>query len=111
MSIISKRGLKKFFTEVVIIQPWLSEDDFGKPVYGTACEIKAKIERQERATRTQDGITIRSRRLIYLFTVDTSFTTKDLLTLPVGYEPLNPKIVDVRIVSDVKGVHHIILET
>lgn len=111
MSIISKRALKKFFTETVIIEPWLSEDDFGKPVYGTACEIKAKIERQERATRTQDGITIRSRRLIYLFSVDTSFTTKDRLTLPVGYEPLNPKIIDVRIVSDTKGVHHIILET
>ena len=103
--------LEKFFTEIITITPWVSEDDFGKPVYGTPCQIKAKIERQERATRTSQGITIRSRRLIYLFSTDTSFTTKDLLTLPVGYEPLEPKIIDVRIVNDTNGVHHIVLET
>ena len=111
MSILTNKALKKFFTETVTITPWVSEDDFGKPVYGTACQIKAKIERQERATRTEEGITIRSRRLIYLFSTDTSFTTKDLLTLPVGYEPTDPKIIDVRIVSDHRGVHHIVLET
>jgi hypothetical protein len=103
--------LKKFFTETVTIRPWVSEDAFGKPTYGAACEFLAKIERQERATRTPQGITIRSRRLIYLYTTDTSLTVKDLLILPAGYEPLEPKIVDVRIVSGVDGVHHIVLET
>ena len=103
--------LKKFFTETVTIQPWTGEDDFGKPTYGAACEFLAKIERQERATRTPQGITIRSRRLIYLYTTDTSLTVKDLLILPTGYEPLEPKIVDVRIVNDPNGVHHIVLET
>lgn len=111
MSILNTRALRKFFTEVVTVTPWTGEDDFGKPTYGTPCEIRAKIERQERATRTTDGITIRSRRLIYLFSTDTSFTTKDLLTLPAGYEPLEPKINDVRIISDQNGVHHIVLET
>ena len=110
MSILNT-PLKKFFTEIVTITPWISEDEFGKPVYGTPCQINAKIERQERAARDAQGITIRSRRLIYLFSIDTSFTTKDLLTLPVGYEPLEPKIIDVRIVSDTNGVHHIVLET
>ena len=110
MSILNT-PLEKFFTEIITISPFVSEDDFGDPTYGTPCQIKAKIERQERATRTAQGITIRSRRLIYLFSVDTSFTTKDLLQLPVGYEPREPKIIDVRIVSDQNGVHHIVLET
>jgi hypothetical protein len=110
MSILNT-PLRKFFTETVIITPWTGDDDFSKPTYGDPCEFLAKIERQERATRTAQGLVIRSRRLIYLFTIDTSITTKDLLMLPVGYEPREPKIIDVRIVSDQKGVHHIILET
>lgn len=111
MSIVTSKALKKFFTETVTIAPFTGEDDFGKPTYGTPCQVRAKIERQERASRTSEGITIRSRRLIYLFSTDTSFTTKDQLTLPVGYEPLSPAIIDVRIISDQHGVHHILLET
>lgn len=110
MSIIGT-PLKKFFVHTVTIRPWVSEDEFGKPTYGDACEYLAKIERQERATRTVEGITIRSRRLIYLYTTDTTITSKDELTLPAGFEPLQPKINDVRIVVDQNGVHHIVLET
>ena len=103
--------LKKFFVHTVTIEPWVSEDEFGKTTYGAPCDYLAKIERQERATRTAEGITIRSRRLIYLYSVDTTISTKDQLTLPAGFEPLQPKILDVRIVVDQNGVHHVILET
>jgi len=110
MSIIGT-PLKKFFIWTVTIEPFISEDYSGSPTYGDPVEYKAKIERQERITRTLDQHTIRSRRLIYLYTTYTGITTKDRLTLPAGFEPLQPKILDVRITHDHQGVHHIVLET
>jgi hypothetical protein len=110
MSILNT-ALEKFFVHVVTIEPFTGEDDFNKPTYGTACEFRAKIERQQRILREDTMQTIRSRRLIYLYTTDTSITVKDRLTLPAGFEPLQPKITDVRVVSDHQGVHHIVLET
>lgn len=103
--------MDKFFIWTVTIEPFVSEGDFNKPVYGTAKCFKAKIERQQRTTREDTQQTTRSRRLIYLLTDDTSISVKDRLTLPAQFEPTQPKINDVRIVHDHVGVHHIVLET
>ena len=104
-------ALKQLFVVTVTIYPFVSEDEAGKPTYGTAASYPAKIERQERITRDNDMQTIRSRRLIYLYTQNTAISTKDRLVLPAGYEPLEPKIMDVRVVQDQFGVHHIVLAT
>ena len=110
MSILNT-PLEKFFIFTVIIKPFVSEDDFNKPTFGDERCYKAKIERQERIFREDFRQVIRSRRLIYLFTTDTDLSTKDELTLPAGFEPLQPKILDVRIVHDHNGVHHVVLVT
>lgn len=110
MSILNT-ALEKFFVYTVTIEPFTGENDFNKPTYGPACEYRAKIERQQRITREGDMQTIRSRRMIFLYTIDTSITVKDKLTLPAGWEPLQPKILDVRLVHDHNGVHHVVLET
>ncbi len=110
MSIIGS-ALKKFYIWTVTIEPFVSDDEYNAPTYSTAVPYKAKIERQERITRVGDMQTIRSRRLIYLYTIYEGITTKDRLTLPTGFEPLQPKILDVRIVHDHKGIHHIVLGT
>lgn len=110
MSIIGT-PLKKFFVFDVIIEPLVSKDEAGKPTYGDPVIYKGKIERQERQTRGLDQSTIRSRRLIYLYTTYTGITTDDRVTLPAGFEPLQPKLLDVRIAHDHNGVHHIVLVT
>lgn len=104
-------ALKKFFNQTVTIEPFVSEGDGNKPTYGTAKPFAAKIERQARQSRADDEHTIRSRRKIFLFTQDPTISTKDRLTLPAGFEPLQPPIVDVRTVTDIPGIHHIVLET
>jgi len=110
MSVIG-RALRKFFIWDVTIEPFVSDDKYGKPAYGTSVPYKAKIERQERIVRTGDMQTDRSRRLIYLYTKYTGITTKDRITLPTGFEPLQPKLLDVRLVHDHKSIHHVVLET
>ena len=112
--------LDKFFIWTVTIEPFEGEDDFNKPSYGTACEYKAKIERQSRIERGESSQDIRNRRLIYLLTDDTNISVKDRLTLPAQFATgpnastdagRQPKILDVRIVHDDQGVHHIVLVT
>ena len=103
--------LRRFFIWTVTIEPFTGEDSFNKPTYGTAKCFKAKIERQARTIREDTQQTIRSRRLIYLLTDDTSISVKDRLTLPTQFAPTQPKINDVRVVHDDQGVHHIVLET
>ena len=111
MSIIGT-PLLKFYKFTVTIEPWTGQsDDMNKPIYGPACPYLAKIERQERILREDNQTTIRSRRWVYLYTTDTSISTKDRITLPVGFEPRQPKILDVRSTMDHNGIHHMVIAT
>jgi hypothetical protein len=103
--------LSPFFNQTVSIAPFLSNDDFGKASYKVAVAYEAKIEQATLNIRTDFDREIKSTRLIYLNTTNTQISTKDLLTLPTGFEPINPLILAVRIVLDKNGISHMVLRT
>lgn len=104
------KALKKLFNQEVTIEPRSGRDGYNKPTYGTAVTYKAKIEMAARAFRTDDQREIASPRKIFLFTQNT-IDPEDKITLPAAFAPINPKILDVRTVTDLPGIHHIVLTT
>lgn len=104
-------GLKKFFNQDVTIAPWSSAGTYNEPTYGTAVSYKAKIENRRTMIRTDFGMEEKSTRKIFLFTETTTFTTKDQITLPAAFAPTTPKILSVRIVTDIPGISHVVIET
>ena len=104
-------ALSKFFNQTVTIAPWASADDYNKPTYGTAVSYKAKIESDRRMIRTDFDMEEKSTRKIFLNTIVTTITTKDQLTLPAAFAPINPKILSIRTVTDVSGISHIVIQT
>lgn len=106
---ISNR-LKKFFNQTVTIRRKTGSDGYSKATYGAATSYSAKIELAARAFRTDELREISSPRKIFLFTQDT-ITPEDEITLPAEFPPVNPKILAVRTVTDIPGIHHIVLTT
>jgi hypothetical protein len=104
-------ALKKLFIYEITLEPYSGQDGYAKPSYGTAKTYKARIERTRTMIRAADGHEEVSERRIFLDTTDTTITTKDRITLPTAFTPTKPKIIDVQVVSDHKGVHHVVLFT
>ncbi len=104
--------VSKFFKQTVTIEPHTgtSTDGYNKPTYGTAVSYSAKIEMAVENIRTDEQEDVVSSRKIFLST-QTAPATVDKITLPAGFEPLNPKILAVRTVTDDVGVNHIVLMT
>ncbi len=104
--------LAAYFNQTVTIATFLTEDDFGGiRTYSTAVPYKAKIESHVINIRTDFDREIKSSRLIYLNTQVTTFSTKDLLTLPIAFAPITPLILSIRTVLDRDGISHIVLRT
>lgn len=100
----------KFFNQTVTIEPKSGKDGYNKPTFGTAVSYKAKIEQSVENVRTDDNTEVVSSRKVFLNT-QTAPSTTDQLTLPTGFEPLQPKILAVRIVTDDIGINHIVVMT
>jgi hypothetical protein len=105
-------ALKVFFTETVTIESFSSSDTGGYvvPSYSTGVSYSAKIEGNDEMVRDEDGNENRSRRKVFLFTQDV-ITSKDRITLPAGYTPLQPQILAVRTATDHRGVNHRVVLT
>lgn len=103
-------ALKKLFNQTVTIETKTGRDGYNKPTYTTTKSYSAKIERGAKAFRTDDQREITSPRKIFLFTQDT-ITPEAKVTLPAAFAPINPKILMVRPVTDLPGIHHIVLIT
>ncbi len=100
------------FKQTVTIAPktGTSTDGYNKPTFGTAVSYLAKIEMSSENVRVSDNEEKISSRKIFINT-QTAPDTDDLLTLPAGFEPLTPKILEVRTISDNVGINHIVLIT
>lgn len=104
-------NLEPFFNQEVTIAPYSNEDQFGSITHGTAVTFKAKIEHATVNIRTDFDREVRSDRKIFLFTQITTIDTRDKLTLPAAFAPINPLIMAVRVVLDRDGISHIVLLT
>lgn len=98
--------LLDLFIHTVTLKPFTGKDVDAKPSYGTATTPKAKIVLKTRYLRASDGREIVGRGTLYL-DVTTVPSAKDELTMPTGFEPLKPPILDVRPHYDTQGLHHV----
>jgi hypothetical protein len=94
-----------FFNDTVTLEPLVSRDGYGTPVYGAAvaypCRVQAALHQVVDAQGTQRTSTA----MIYLAgTPDIEPT--DRITLPSGFVPQQPPILVVGRYTDEDGAHH-----
>lgn len=106
--------LKRFFNYTVQISKRtnVSTDGYNIPTYGSPVNVPAKMELSSEIFRSDDGNEITSPRKIFLFTQDVP-SVHDRITLPAPFTPTNPKILQVRVVTDISPskIHHVVLMT
>ena len=94
----------------VLVAPFASQDQFGAAAYGADVSYQCRISIRDEYVRSKDGREIAARGKIYLpVTSAAAFTTRDRVTMPAGYVPANPPILDVQPEQDETGVHHVVL--
>ena len=79
--------LRAFMTSTLTIEPWLSQDVYGKATYGPKVSISARIS--EKPTRVLDatGQTVVTGAVAWTDAGTTVITSKDRVTLPDGSQP------------------------
>lgn len=99
--------LEDLFIHTVTTKPYGAPTVDGKPAYGTAVSHKAKIVLETRYVRDAAGRTVQGRGTVYLKKPDSVPGVKDELTMPSGFEPSKPPMLDVRPHYDLDGLHHV----
>ncbi len=64
-------------------EPWASQDEYGKPTYGTAVSRDAVVEIRTKAIRNTGGELVMARASVQ-FLEDVAIDMRDRLTLPDG---------------------------
>ena len=99
-------ALDDLLNHTVTISPHTGRDVEKKPTYGTAVSYPAKVVMKSRYFRNAKGIETVGRGTVYVKTT-TVPGANDELTMPSGFEPLTPPIVDVLPHYDDEGLHHV----
>lgn len=94
--------------DLVTVEPRSSVDAQGKPTFGAAVTYRARIQMRGVRLRDAQGREITGRGIVYLATT-TQISRNARVTLPSGYDPQVPVILEVRPVNDDKGLHHCVL--
>ena len=90
----------------VVVAPRTGVDAAGKPTFGAGVSYKARIEMRNVRSRDAQGREIVGRGIVFLATT-TIPGSNSKITLPAGYDPLVPVLLEVRPVPDEFGTHHI----
>ena len=110
--------LLDLLVSTVQIAPWVSYQGAGyaNPVYGANVAYSARISLKDELVRSHDGREIMARGKVYLAPLVGTYvaasavpSTKDRITLPTGYAPSNPPILDVQPEQDEIGIYNVIL--
>lgn len=101
-----------FLTTTVTYAAHASMSLSGAQTFSTASiTVKARIEHDTRLVRDQQGREVVSTARIFMKPTSTTGSTcivtiKDKITLPSGYAPQIPPIIQVRRQNDEDGLHH-----
>lgn len=76
-----------------------TRDDFGKPTYPQAVQLKGRVENTREEVRTADGDVVEAKTKLFLPGAP-AVTTESRITLPDG---TSPPIVSVAQESDARG--------
>lgn len=101
-------NLLSLMIESVTLQPYTGQDAYGVPTYGTGVSYAARVSLKNELVRAHDGREIASRGKVYV-AMDTVPDVRSKLTLPSGYQPTQPPILDVQPEQDELGLNHVVL--
>ena len=90
----------------VTIAPVTGKDEFNELTHGAAVSYSARIEQGARRVQDITGKEKGSNTRIFIATA-TEITFEDLITLPSGFNPNTPPILNVLRHSDETGLHHV----
>ena len=86
--------LAPLLVHTVTLEPWSSQDGYGKPAYGAAVTYAARVVGRNRMVRDDQGREVVSSKQVQLGQ-KVSVSTKDRITLPAGEVLQQPPIVAV----------------
>lgn len=110
MSIPAVSEWADFMPMTVGIEPWTAYTGGGSgATYGASVNYSCRIEMKNHLIVGKDGKTITARGRVFLLST-VIIGSKDRVTLPAGYVPTQPPLLDVNIVDDESGTHHTTLE-
>ena len=89
----------------VTIEPYGSQDGYAEETYGASVSYKAHIQGKVVATMSFTGAERVSNFQVYLNTA-AAIDPRSRLTLPTGYSPQQPPIINVARHTDEQGQHH-----
>ena len=93
-------ALADLFTELVSVEPWESQDEFGEPSYGASVSYPARIVHAMKLVRNDEGREVVSNARAFVNTGTTAISPKARVTLPDGTQP---KILTVERFPDEAG--------
>ena len=92
----------------ITVTPYSSQNRYGEPTYGAAQSYKALVQQKVRQVRDLAGEERVSMVTVYVNTT-AAITPRDKLTLPSGFTPQTPPIIQVARQSDEVGLHHCVI--
>lgn len=95
----------------VTLEAFASTDGAGSSSYGAAKTVSARVEQTARKVVNREGREVVSSTAVYLKPTDSvgaavTVGPNDRITLPAGYAPQAPPIINVERHNDEAGLHH-----
>lgn len=91
----------------ITVEPFTGTDVFGGYTYGAAQTYSARVQGRTRLVTTREGEEKTSNVTIYVS--GSGIGPQDRVTLPVQFQPTQPPILSVQLVSDESGHHHTVI--
>ena len=90
----------------VVVEKYDGETAWGQKTYASGVSYRAQIQSKRREITNKGGERVYGRTIVLMDSID-PIDTLDRITLPSGFRPQRPNIVDVERVSDERGLHHV----
>lgn len=102
------QDLLSMFSQTITVAPYVSQNSYGEPTYGTAVSYAARVQGKMQMVRDSMGQERVSTVTCFVATTAT-ISPKDKLELPLEFIPRQPPILAVERQSDEIGLHHVVL--
>lgn len=102
------QDLLSMFSQTITVAPYVSQNSYGEPTYGTAVSYTARVQGKMQMVRDSMGQERVSTATCYVATTAV-IGPKDRLVLPSGFSPASPPILSVQRQADELGDHHIVI--
>jgi hypothetical protein len=89
-------------------EAYSGQNAYGEATYATGITYPARVEMKSRLIAGSGGAEIAARGRIFLFSTGVP-GARDRLTLPTGFSPTQPPVLDVNPVYDDRGLDHVVV--